>query len=79
MRTRSLAASLLLLAAAVPAQAGWKAPEPVHLLRGGFHKSDSAGKRVVRSPKEFKDPEWGRISNQIFKHPVRPTAGHLKN
>ena len=83
MRTGFLVTALLLLGAASPTQAswlkpGWTPPEAVHLVSGGFHKSDSSGKQVVRSPKEFKDPEWGSVAKQIFKHPVRPLAGHLK-
>jgi len=83
MRTRSLVTALLLLAAASPTQAGWfqsgwTAPEAVHLVFGGFHRSDSAGKQVVRSPKEFKNPEWGSVAKQIFKHPPRPLAGHMR-
>ena len=87
MRTRSLVAVLLLLAAAAPAQAGWNslfqpgwvAPQPVDLLRGGFHRSDSAGKQVARPQKEFKDPEWGRVAKQLFKHPDRPLPNHMTN
>ncbi len=87
MRARSLVGALLLLIVAAPAQAGWNswfksgwmAPEPVHLIRGGFHKSDSAGKQVLRSPKEFKDPQRGSVAKQIFKHPNRPLPSRLKN
>ena len=82
MRTRFLGTVVLLLAAAAPAQAGWfkqgwTPPEPIHPISGGFHKSDSAGRQVVRSPKEFKDPEWGRKTEGLFKHPARPLPSHL--
>lgn len=87
MRIRTLLGALALVLFAAPAHAGWfnwahkgwTPPEAVHLIQGGFHRSDSAGKQVVRDAKEYKDQRWGRTAGPIARHPVRRTTPHLLN
>ncbi len=87
MRIRTLWGALALVLFAAPAHAGWfnwahrgwTPPQPIHLIQGGFHRSESAGKQVVRSPKEFKDQRWGRTAGPIARHPARPLKTYLRN
>jgi hypothetical protein len=87
MKIRTLLGAFALVLFAAPAHAGWfnwlhtswTPPEPVHLIQGGFHRSESAGKQVVRSPKEYKDQQWGRTAGPILRHPARSLTPHLRN